>query len=364
MDLYDEAMKSLDSNEMGRFYDRNKTKSAIRDIYFNGRQARFSGDINEDKIQEVLDDPSNFNISSITKEFMKDLPVRVTEKYTKMWDQYGEKYDIQENKTKLGFQYETDPATGEQKVILDPRTGYPKISLTDEVYLQAMDDPFLSKVVNKYVPDGDINKQRQVLTSLLEGLDPSSTQNRVQVGHKYPERDVRYNAYGRGFSTPIADLQDREDRYQKIVGPERRADLLTSLNNTDSEEKAFYGDANGKIVADPKKAKTIVLAYLGQPEPANMKEFEDKDGKLNIVKWAMSEKSRGKIIKKEAFPIDTEEGQRKAKIALSLRQDQIDPKRSIGEEFANFIEAKYQHQQKNKAKGKSIADQMKAAINQ
>lgn len=361
-----DAMDTLDSDDVGKYYKRNETKRAINDVFFNGRVAKPSSEINADQIQDVFDNVDNMDLNAVSVDFMKTLPDKVNQKYTEYWSKYGQNYDVTETKTKLGIQM-IPGADGTMSAVLDPRTGQPKISMTDEVYLQAMENPYLSKAVEKYVPSGpatseqtemfgaqksQIQKQKEFLTGLLEGLDPATIQSRPQQGFRRPDDEIRYNAYGRGFRTPIADLEDRYN-WAEDVTKNYRPDRLEQANDPNSDNQVYYGDDKGKPIEPGQKHSTIVVAHVGVPE-----------GEMDMDQWsAMStldkvlyQEAKGRTVKKDIISIATAEGQRKAMLALNNRLDKLDPKRSIGpDEFGNFTEAKYQDQiKKNKATSSGI----------
>lgn len=343
---HQEAMDTIDSNDVGKFYKNSQTKRALNDIYFNGRVAKPSSEIDASKIQDVFDNVDNMDLNAVSIEFMKYLPDKVNQKYTQEWGKYGQNYDIQETTTKLGHQKVIGP-DGRASTVLDIRTGLPKISMTDEVYLQAMENPYLSKAVEKYAPGNDIQKQKDLLTKLLEGLDPNSVQSRPQMGHRTPDEERRYSAYGSSFRLPIADLEDRDSRLEKIVS-ENRPELLAGVNDPNSDNQTYYGDALGNPIKAGGKPSTIVMARVATPEGAEEIPWTSltPDQKMDRL---FEQAAKGKIVKNEIMPIGTAEEKRKAKILMSLRLDKMDGKRSIGEEYSNFVEAKYQHQiDKNK----------------
>lgn len=347
-DQHKEAMDTIESNDVGKFYKQSQTKRAVNDVFFNGRAARPSSEIDADQIQGVFDNPDNFDVNAISIDFMKSVPDKVNQKYTEEWGKYGQQYDVQETKTKIGIQTIIGP-DGRETVVLDKRTGLPKIGMTDEVYIQAMQNPYLSKVVEKYVPDGDQQKEKEFLTGLLEGLDPASIQSRPQMGFRKPEDEIRYSAYGRGFRMPIADLEDRDSRLEKIVN-DGRPELLEGLSDPNSDNQAYYANKDGQPIKPGQKPEMIVLARVGTAETEEGIPFSEMSPEQRID-YFMKEVTKGRILKENKIPIATAEDKRRAKIAMSLRLDKMDGKRSIGEEYSNFVEAKYQDQiTKNKGK--------------
>lgn len=360
-----DAMDTLESDDVGKYYKQSQAKRKINDIFFNGRVAKPSSQINADEIQNVFDDPDNFNLHAVATDFMKSLPDKINQKYTEYWGKYGQNYDVTETKTKLGLQTTIGP-DGRESVVIDPRTGQPKIGMTDEVYLQSMENPYLSKAVEKYVPSGTtpaeqkaaIPKQKEFLTGVLEGLDPASIQSRPQMGFRKNDNEIRYSAYGSSFKQPIADLEDRYS-WAEDVTKNFRPDRLEQANDPNSDNQAYYGDKDGKPLKQGQKPETIVLARAATREPDETPWAELSDEQKRDRFFAQA--TQGKVIKEATFSLDTDEGKRKAMIALNNRLDKIDPKRSIGpDEFGRFTEAKYQHQLKNN-KGTSSGIKWKKA---
>ncbi len=336
---YDQAAKEIDNNP---YYDKNKAHSALNDIFFNGRQAKPLAEINSDDISKVFD--SNLNENAVLVDFMKSVPEKINETYTKQMGQYGEKYDVTETKTRAGLQY-----TPDGKLVLDPRTGQPKISVTDDVLVQARANPYVQKILNSYVPDGNIQKQREVLGALVEGLDPKTVQTRVQLGFRKPDEDRRYNAFGRDWRTNPADLADRYN-WAKEVTENNRPDQLARANDPNSDNQVFYGNAKGEPIKPGDKPATIVIARVGQPEEKEKPENWDSMQPFEQFIWLQT-KMPSRIVKKDVIPVTTPEGKRRAQIELSNRIDKLDAKRSIGpDEFGNYVEARYKDEEKNKPK--------------
>jgi hypothetical protein len=182
----------------------------------------------------------------------------------------------------------------------------------------------------------------------LKGQNPVDIQNSKQLGHKYSDSDRRYFAYGSGFSHPIADLEARDERLQKIV-TEPRYDLLEGVNDEKSDMTTYYADSKGKLIppGSSQKPAKIIMAYVGLPEGNEM--APDKWAAMSMTDKILYQQAKGKVIKKKDFDLSTDEGKKRAKIAMSLRLDNIDTKRSIGEEFSNFQEAKYKPSKSKKS---------------
>jgi len=183
MDTFDQFRAELKENK--KFY-LPETESRLNDIWFEGNRARPINDINTDNARpQVFENPDLFNVNNIAVEFMKSLPEKVNQYYTDMWNPLGQQYNVQETKTKLGFQYARNPQTGQDEIVIDERTGQPKISMTPDVYIQAVQNPYLSKLVERDLPKGTVEQKKQYLTAILEGQDPKDIKNRPQLGFKY-----------------------------------------------------------------------------------------------------------------------------------------------------------------------------------
>lgn len=325
-----------DGNFIPGYYNKK-----LNDQFFNGKYAKPSAEIDTSNLDEIYKDSKGYNVASIVNRFMDSLPDKINAHETEVWGKLGITYDIQKTKDKLGLQMD---ANG--NVILDPRTGKPAIAMTDDVFLMAKSNPYLKQIVEDNLgQDAPLPKQREFLTGLLKGQNPVDIQNSIQLGHKIDQQDRRYFAYGSGFSHPIADLEARDERLQKIV-TEPRHDLLEGVNDEKSDMITYYSsDPEGKKVVEQgstQKPRYIAMAYVGQSngEKDNI-DYKNMSPEERISRLLVQQAKTGKVIKTKVFDISTDEGKKRAKIAMSLRLDNIDTKRSIGEEFSNFQEAKY-----------------------
>lgn len=240
---YEDSMGQLEKNP----YYKTEAQSSLNDIFFDGRQARVSSNVKADQIQTVFDNPDNFNTNAVVIDFMKSLPLKVNEKWSNYYNQLGQQYDIQETKTKLGLQQ-----TPDGQIVIDPRTGQPKISMTDDVFVQAMENPYIEKIVDKYVPDRSVEKQKQFVTQLLEGYDPKSIQNRPQLGFKDDDNKFRYFGgidFGIGNKVPPQDVLNRFEETESVLTGYEPGKLARFVDQTKGEA-AFYMDANGNKIVD------------------------------------------------------------------------------------------------------------------
>ncbi len=244
---YEDAQGQLEKNP----YYKTDAQSALNDIFFDGRQARVSSDIKADQIQGVFDNPDNFNTNAIVIDFMKSLPLKVNEKWSNYYNQLGQQYNIQETQTKLGLQYVPGP-DGKPQVVIDPRTGQPKISMTDDVFVQAMENPYIEKIVEKQVPDRNVAKQKEVVTALLEGYDPKTIQNRQQLGFKDDDNKFRYFGgidFGIGNKVPPQDVLNRFEETESVVTGYEPGKLARFVDQTKGEA-AYYLDVNGNKIVE------------------------------------------------------------------------------------------------------------------
>lgn len=220
--------------------------SALNDVFFDGPYAKKIHDINTDEIApRVFDNPDLFNKQNVFMKFMKELPERTNKYYTEMWNPLGQQYNIQDTKTKLGIQ--TDE---KGHVIMDPRTGMPKINMTDDVYIQAKQDPFISKILAKEVPDGNIQKEKDYLTAMLGGYDPKEVNNRMQFGFRYKADDEK----GDAESSSIVGSGDNALKPYDQIGDDKKIgfDSISFGYNADKEtpfstKQGSAADAIGKF---------------------------------------------------------------------------------------------------------------------
>lgn len=314
-----------------QYLDKSYYNSKLNDAFFNGMVAKPVNEIKTDKLPEMFDDSKGYKLNEITKDFMTSLPAKINEHYKTYWDQLGKNYDIQDTSTKLGLQYNSDGS-----VILDPRTGQPKIQMTDDVYTQALGNKYLMNVVKDNLPPEATHAQkREFLTGILEGLDPKQIKNRPQVGHKLDKDDRIYYHFGSGgggYRHLKADLEDRDALLNRAVTG-KGDDVLSYFGEMTKDIKARYEVKNGK--------RDIAVDY-----PSYIKGFTplqpEELAALPPLKQAeyLALASKSKSIQTSRYPVNTEDERRAAKIALSQRMDEIDKKRSIGEEYMKYINEK------------------------
>lgn len=316
---FDDAGKEIDNNPM---YLQNETHRALNDVFFDGRVARPSETIDAGAIRNsVFDNVDNFNHNNIAIEFMKSLPLKVNQEYTEMFNNLGQQYNIQETEGKLGYARDA-----QGRHIMDPRTGLPKVSMTDDVYLQAVKNPYLQKVLERYVPQGDIPTQKAFLTQYLEGYDPQKIQNRPQLGFKTPEdeRDRKlFQRFGITFGHKVADLEARRDWLDGVV-TKRTPELLSAISNSIGDVKLEYVKT-----ADGKDAIRVNYPSGALDENATEADFQNR-----LLGGPGKRKESIDIL------IGNEKLNREAELKLSNVIDKLNPKQSIGsDEYVRYTEA-------------------------
>ena len=301
----------------------------LNNLYFDGMVARPINSVNTDGYEKMFDDSKGYDQPKIISDFMKTLPEKINQHYTVLFTPYGKTYNIQELGTKLGNQYDE-----KGNIILDPRTLLPKISVTDDVYVQAMNNKYLRNMVNDNVGlNSTIEQKREYLKTILEGQDPKKIKNNPQLGDRIPEGQRRFQYFGGyGYQTPKADLEQRDALLNRIVTGTGH-DTLNYFSEATKDVKASYVKKDGKRYVD-----ITYPSYISGFVPKPSDEVEKMSDADKIAYYAAREAS--KTIKHTQLPINTEDERRAAKVALSQRMDEIDKKRSIGEEYATYIEEK------------------------
>ena len=338
---YDEASKIVEDNiKTGRYVP--DAKSVIRDTLFdNLGNLKPDNDIRAGmaQLQTIVDHPNNLNTSWVAQNFVKTLPERITQHYTKVYNDLGQAYDVQENKTKLGLQMD---ANG--NVILDEKTGQPKVSMTDDVYIQALQDQDINKLIQRDIPNATTEQKKQYVTNLLEGLDPKEVKNKPQLGFKTPEKYKRFSMSfgGSGYSVSEDDLKVRDTLLDRAVSGEGK-DIIAYFDKPGSNDKFSYA-VNPTIDGVKTNGKYIKVAYSDS-------EFDLKAGKTV------------KVPKEDFIPINTGEQKRAAKVQLSARMDQIEKKTSVGEDYPRYVNEKRLAEEKKNPK-KNIDLRADKRINQ
>lgn len=297
--------------------------TALNNIFFDGPNARKIHDINVDNIApQVFDNPDLMNKKAVAIKFMKDLPEKVNQYYTAMFNPLGQQYNIQDTKTKLGIQQDD-----QGRIVMDPNTGMPKINMTDDVYIQAMQDPMLSKIVQKEVPNGTIAQNKAYLTALLEGYDPKEIKNRPQLGFKTPaDENPKFSKWGINFGHKVDDLEARRDIVEKMASG-TRPDVLAAIGNVVKGSSAQYVDGGKKI-------RVTYKANLADPnfDPNDLTKLKDA--------YIKNTYNKGKNEVTSDIDISTPEAKDRAQYALSEILDSQNAKTSIGaDRFHRYKEA-------------------------
>lgn len=334
--VYTDMNKRIDEDD---YLKPDYYKSKLNDYIFNGMQAKPYQEINLDGVEGMFNDPRGYNIDKIITDFMKELPTKINTHYSEYWDKLGQKYDIQETGTKLGFEYVTGP-DGQKKVVIDTRTGTPKINMTDDVYTQALGNEYLMNIVSASLGTDATDQQKKAfLTELLKGRDPMTIKEQPRVGHKYGSGDTRFYFGGSGFQTNPDDLEARDQVLTRIVTGNN--DALSYLNDLNS-------DVSAKLSPDKKKLIFSFPSYVGVAPKTQEEINAMTPGEQNSYYELLS---KSKIIKDKTFDISTEAGRRDAKIAMSQRMDELDKKRAIGMEYVRYVDEKRKQAAKKSNKG-------------
>lgn len=293
----------------------------------------------------ILDNPAIYDEEGTLKSWVGTLDEQATQFITKLSGGPGRTMDEIEQTVKSGLQYMKAP-DGSLKIDDD---GNPIPVINEFTLKMAMMNPEARTVIDAYGGPTKESKIAYLQDKITPQMDKVAIDRQVIKGNAIPQEDKFYYAYGSGFRTPIADLEARDERLEKIV-TNNRPDLLSGLSDPSSDLKAFYANSDGKPLNSGEKPQSIVLVHVGRSEKESGVVDETS---LASVLNAMRNSSLD--IKPEVYPIGDAEKNRKAKIAMSLRLDKVDSKRAIGEEYSNFVEAK------RKNGSASIAEKMKAA---
>ncbi len=334
--------------------------SKINDLFFNGMQAKPINEINTEGADAIFDDSKGYKTDKVVKDFMTSLPERINEHYTQYWDKLGQNYNIQDTKTKLGLQYGPDGKT----VIIDPRTQQPKISMTDDVYTQALGNKYLMNIVKDNLgPSATDAQKKDYLTGILDGLDPAAVKNRPMVGHKMTNED-RWSMGGFSGRVNPANIIDRFENTDRVANgfhPEILANTFApyedqSVQYVDSkgatvasEKNGTYYDDKGVPVGKPTKIK---VEFAGKANPFAMAAIAmDTNLSAEEKQSAMSAAMQGNGKVPKTFDITTESGRRQWHEASNRILDQYLPmKDRYGEDYTKVVKEKFE---KKTATGKS-----------
>lgn len=319
--------------------------SKLNDYVFNGNIARHSSEINLKDADQMFRDSKGYKVDKIVTDFMKELPEKVNQHYSKVFEPLGNMYNIEETSTKLGHEYKIGD-DGQRKIVIDPRTGLPKINMTDDVFTQALGNEYLMNIVTDGLTEAGMaqntKNQKEFLTHLLAGKDPNQIKRDIRLGFKKPDSDIRHNIFGGyGYKNNPDDLKGRDELLERVVSSKGGSDVLSYFSNLTKDIKAEYATVGGK--------KVINIHYPGYNNDYIPPTPEQLDAMPAVAQLAALEEMRkNRIMKSKPLPITTDEEKRAAKIFLSERMDEIDKKRSIGQEYMTYINEKRKVDSKKK----------------
>lgn len=323
---YEDASKFIDDNiKSGRFTPESKSK--IRNFLYDEKgQLKPDNDIRAGMMQidSFVQDPRNLNKGWVAGAFMKTLPEKITQRQTEIANSLGQQYDNQLTKTKIGLQYGSDG-----KVIMDERTGQPKISMTDDVLIEALQNPDISSLIKMDIPDATIDQKRQYVSSLLEGLDPKEVKNTRNQGFKFRVDESKkpgQSKWGINFGHNIDSLEARRNITDKIVN-RKNEQSIGALGNLIKGSKAEYS-------SDGKNIKITYKANLADPnfDPNNVEQLKDA--------YIKNTYNKGKQEITSDIDISTPQARKRAQYYLSEILDSQNAKTSIGaDRFDRYLEA-------------------------
>lgn len=307
---YFDAIKQLDTNK--DVYKRD-AKDVLRNVFFDGPNARKINEINVDQIpQSVFDNPDNFDVNGVAVRFLKTLPQRVNQYYNEIYNPLGKAYNIQETQSKLGLEMDD-----KGNILLDER-GLPITNVPDDVLVQALQDPFISKMVARDLPNGDKEQKREYVKEILKGKDPVTIKNRIQSGFKYPNqskpKNYIFGSGGYGYNKTQQELEERDQLLERVVkGNSTDIGYFKNIGKDFSVEYSKVDDKN-------RPGKFIKVQYV-----RNVPNEQTGYSKELVVNY---------------LPINTDSEREKAKMALSAQMDIMDKKNSFGQEYPVYVNEK------------------------
>jgi hypothetical protein len=370
--LHDRAKKD-------KYINYDSIKPEINDIFFNGMNGKDLNTIDTTNSDQIFSKSKHYNNNEIITDFMKDIPEKVHQHLTEVWDKLGQRFDIRDMPTKLGIEYTTDK-NGNPAVVLDPRTGQPKIKMTDEVYSVALQNKYLQNILNDNLPpDANDQQKKQFLQKMMEGLDPATIKDSVHMGHKMDQNE-RWAMGGYSGRVNPQSLADRFKNTQDIVNG-FRPDLLANTFSPFKEQTVQYVDSKGQKVTSQKDGKYldengnevgkpthIELKFIAKEDPlarmqAYVKYKVDEDGISDTERESRAKKAIESLGKKGEvkmkFDMNTVSGRRQWHEASNrILDEDLSIKDRLGEDYTKYVRDQYGD---NASKG-SIADQMKKAI--
>jgi len=302
--------------------------------------------------EKIFDDPTIYDVDGLIRYKVGQIKDKKQELISDYKGYPGRTPDLLVQTLESGLDYMRDPKNPNRYLVDDNMKPVP---LINEEWLKFFRTDADTRLVLDTYGGKTPEEQIQFLQKkVLSEYDQPKFDQSIVKGNEIDQTDRRYYAFGSGFRFPIADLEDRDNRLEQIV-TKNRPDLLSGVSDPSSDLGAFYGNKEGKPIGPGQKPETIVLLHSGRLDGADQNLAEQIANTDDIfAKMALMQKA-GIGVKPEVYSIGSDEDKRKTKIALSLRLDKLDTKRSIGEEYSNYVEAK------RKSQTGSIAQKMKAA---
>lgn len=324
-DVHTEMAKKIEADEKQGFFQPGYYTSKLNDYFFNGRQAKRADEINTDGIENIFNDSNGYNLSAIASDFMTKLAPQLTEKYRKIASDLGEQFDVNTVKTKLGVMFKPDGTPD-----IDPITGRPKIQMTDDVAMMAMENPYLRNfVIDNLGANPDKEKVRNLLQPILAPFDPTSVQKQHRQGFKYTQEDKSNRS---GYTVPEPVISERYDTLYRVTheyDPELLASILPSLLEGVDIGYQIYGPGEAQ-----KAPPRIEVQFPNKRWNAN-----SAIGKWNSETRKM-EGGEPKTITR-VISLETEEDRQKAMAYLNtLMDEKLDAKQRIGENLTNYMKRK------------------------
>lgn len=318
-DVHTEMSEKITAEEKNGFFQPGYYRSKLNDYFFNGRQAKRADEINTEGIENVFNDSKGYNLSAIASDFMNKLAPQLTEKYRKIASDLGEQFDVNTVKTKLGVMLKADGTPD-----IDPLTGRPKIQMTDDVAMMAMENPYLRNyVIDNLGANPNPEKVKDLLRPVLAPYDPLSVQSQRRQGHKLTADDRTSRS---GYTVPEPVISERYDTLYRIThehDPELLASLLPGLEDVNIGYEV-YGPGESK-----KAPPRIVITF-----PNKKRKSTDVEEEPKMLRKSLS--------------LTTEEDRQAAMEFLNtLMDEKLDAKQRIGENFTNY----------RKRKRKELSDQ-------
>lgn len=312
-DIFKDLHTTRKEGEKSGVYKPGYFAPNINDVFFNGRQAKGLDAIDTDGTENIFNDSRGYNMENIGHQFVKNLPQQLIEKYRKINSDLGLEFDVTIAKSKLGLALDQSG-----NPVLDPRTGLPKVGMTDDVTLLALENPYIRNfVIDNLGPDAiktgsNLEKVKDLLAPIITPYDQRSMQTQHRQGFKYAAGDV----HGGGYTVPLPKIEERYDTVYRIThehDPELLAALIPNIKDNVNIGYEIYGPGESKKA--PPRIKVT---------------FPNKQFNKDL------DKSADRFTSK-TLSLETEEDRQAAMEVLSEVMDsKLDAKERIGENFTNY----------------------------